>query len=112
MCDEWRKSYMAFRDWAKTHGYADGLELDRIDVNGGYNPGNCRWISHHEQSLNRRDTLYVCMGGHVERLFDFCTRHSINRNTVNNWRHIGVLDAKLSELFGEPVTVKQRREVI
>ena len=35
----------------------EGLELDRIDVNGNYEPQNCRWITHQENCQNRRDSI-------------------------------------------------------
>lgn len=34
-----------------------GKSLDRIDSNGNYEPGNCRWATRAEQSLNKRDTI-------------------------------------------------------
>ena len=58
VCDEW-KDYLAFREWALTHGYDDSLSLDRIDVNGDYCPENCRWVTAKEQARNRRNTIYV-----------------------------------------------------
>lgn len=55
VCDEW-KSYENFASWAKEHGYAEGLTLDRIDVNGMYCPENCRWVTWKEQQNNKRNT--------------------------------------------------------
>ena len=55
ICDEWQNSFAAFRDWALSAGYKDGLSLDRIDYNGNYCPENCRWISMAEQQRNRRN---------------------------------------------------------
>lgn len=54
VCDEWLQNFVAFRDWALSHGYADNLSLDRIDPNGNYEPNNCRWATAYEQTHNRR----------------------------------------------------------
>ena len=50
VCTEWLSSYDAFRDWAVSSGYHDGLSIDRIDSNGNYCPENCRWITLSENS--------------------------------------------------------------
>ena len=105
VCDEWKQSYTKFKDWALSHGYADDLEIERVDVNDGYHPDNCKWIKHHEQTLNRRDTLYIVIGETVSRLRDFSQQRGISINSVKGWRHLGILEEKLSERLGQPVTV-------
>lgn len=54
VCDEWRKSFNAFREWALSHGYSDSLTIDRIDNDAGYGPDNCRWATVSEQNRNKR----------------------------------------------------------
>lgn len=53
VCQEWR-SFSRFRDWAVDSGYLDKLTIERIDVNGNYEPKNCTWIPAELQSRNRR----------------------------------------------------------
>ena len=54
-CQSWRDSYEVFREWSHSNGYAENLTIDRKDVNGNYEPGNCQWISNGHQQRNKRD---------------------------------------------------------
>jgi hypothetical protein len=54
ICEEWDKSFNAFKEWAFANGYSENLTIDRIDPNGDYCPENCRWIPPEQQSATRR----------------------------------------------------------
>jgi hypothetical protein len=45
VCDEWLNSYETFKEWALTHGFKKGLQIDRENSDGNYEPGNCRFVT-------------------------------------------------------------------
>lgn len=58
VCDEWMSSD-AFIEWAIENGWEEGLQLDRINTDGNYEPNNCRFVTQLENARNRRNTLFI-----------------------------------------------------
>lgn len=81
VCDEWL-DFQNFYDWAVKNGYSDGLTIERIDVNGDYEPSNCRWATNKEQSLNKRNTVKIEIDGKVKTLTEWAEYTGIPRNTI------------------------------
>ena len=55
ICPEWTdklNGFTNFRDWALNNDYQEGLEIDREDTNGNYEPSNCRWVTTEENLRN------------------------------------------------------------
>ena len=51
VCVEWKDDFLAFYKWATSHGYIEGLSIDRIDPDGNYTPSNCQWLSRRDNTL-------------------------------------------------------------
>lgn len=59
VCDEWKDNFEPFMKWALANGYKDGLSIERIDVNGDYEPSNCKWIPVKQQARNKTTNVMI-----------------------------------------------------
>ena len=57
VCNEWTESYIVFRDWSLNNGYAEGLQINRIENDGNYEPSNCNFVTAKENCNNRRKPI-------------------------------------------------------
>lgn len=57
VCDEWFDSFEVFMLWSLGNGYEESLSIDRKDVDGNYEPSNCRWANQTLQMKNRRNVI-------------------------------------------------------
>lgn len=82
ICDEWH-DYTKFAEWARANGYSDGLTIERVDVNGNYEPGNCKWIPLEAQARNRRTTRWVDYQGEKMSLAEAAQRAGLPYKQVH-----------------------------
>lgn len=82
VCDEWRTSFQSFLEWANTHGYTDDLTIERVDVNGNYEPSNCIWIPKDQQMQNRRNVIKVQIGDETKSLSEWARIYGIPLSNV------------------------------
>ena len=76
VCPEWSmENVQSFYDWAFANGYKEGLQIDRIDVNGNYEPSNCRWVTHKENARNTRTNRLVTVFGEKMTLAEAVERY-------------------------------------
>ncbi len=82
VCQEWQDSFEAFRDWSLANGYSDDRTIDRKDVNGNYEPSNCRWITNQEQQNNRRDNHYIAHNGETHTITEWARIRGLSENAL------------------------------
>ena len=87
MCEEWLNpdnGFDVFVEWSLTHGYTEEMTIERENVDGNYEPSNCKWITLQEQAFNKRDTIWVDYEGEHIQLMKLCERLGVSYDTVHN----------------------------
>lgn len=83
ICDEWmdkKEGHSNFQKWAVENGWEEGRSIDRIDVNGNYEPSNCRWATPEEQANNRRNNNYITINGVTKTTSEWARQIGISQN--------------------------------
>jgi len=100
MCDEWINNPGSFYDWSINNGYKKGLTIDRIDVNGNYEPSNCRWVTKEVQDNNRRNNRNITCNGKEKTLAQWAREYNINIVTLSDRLKAGL---SIEEALNKPV---------
>lgn len=117
ICDEWLNDSGAFIRWGLSHGWKQGLVIDRIDSSRDYHPDNCQFITRSENSKkvkienptlhrgsNHRDTVLteeivkeikkdISLGMNQSLVMK---KYSISRNIAyqlkynKTWKHVSI----------------------
>lgn len=82
ICKEWKEDFYKFKEWALDNGYYDELTIDRIDVNGNYEPNNCRWITKSEQNNNQRNNVIIEYKNQKMNVAQWAKKLNIKANTL------------------------------
>lgn len=94
VCEQWNASFESFL--ADMGQPAPDQEIDRIDNDRGYEPGNCRWATRQEQQNNRRVNRFVTYQGETHTISEWSRLTGIHRNTLDLRLASGI---PLSEVF-------------
>ena len=102
VCDEWLNSFDAFRDWAMSNGYVDGLSIDRKNSAGNYEPSNCRWTSAKVQANNTNRNRYITYAGETHTLAEWAeikglTQSALRHRLERGWSLENALNSKEAE---------------
>jgi hypothetical protein len=80
---EWVK-FEGFRDWALSSGYADDLEIDRVDNDGNYEPANCRWVTRMANVQNSTRSRNIAAFGKTQCVSAWAREMGIKGSTLDN----------------------------
>lgn len=106
VCKEWldkENGMINFYNWAMVNGYKENLTIDRIDVNGDYEPSNCRWVTQKVQSNNTRANHYITYNNETHTIAEWSEILGINRYTL--YTRINMLKMPISKAFTQPVKI-------
>ena len=84
VCEEWNNDFKSFYDWSMANGYNENAErgectIDRIDVNGDYTPGNCRFVDLMVQGGNKRNNRLITHNGEKKTQSEWARFYGKNR---------------------------------
>ena len=104
VCEEWlgEDGINNFVKWANENGYSDELTLDRIDVNGNYEPSNCRWATYREQANNTRVNKRITYNGETKTVADWSRELGMNYGTLQSRLRNGWT---VEEAFTKPLRI-------
>lgn len=101
ICNEWIDDFVSFYNWAVKNGYSDELSIDRINVNGNYEPNNCRWITQKMQARNKRNNLMIEYRGKTKALVEWSEELGISYDILND--RITALGWDVEKAFEKPI---------
>lgn len=96
---EWLDDFMNFYNWAMANGYDDKLSIDRIDVNGNYEPSNCRWVTQKIQMRNTRVNHLISYKGQTHCVVEWMQILGLKSRSIANKLYAGYPIEKLIQKY-------------
>lgn len=81
VCEEWH-DLPTFLEWANSHGWGEGLTIDRIDNSGNYCPENCRWADRYTQSNNKRNSVVLEFNSKKQTVANWARELNVSPNVL------------------------------
>ena len=107
VCDEWRNSFKAFEEYCLSHGWEQGLQIDRVDNELGYVPNNVRFVAPKQNARNKRTNHLITFQGETMCAADWCERFGISDSTL--WRRL-TSGWSVEDAFTKPIQRHRKKD--
>jgi hypothetical protein len=84
-CKSWEKFEIFLQDMGEP---MPNMTLERIDVNGNYEPSNCKWASMMDQAKNKSNNMFLDLGHEKIHLMEASRRYPVKMQTI--WSRIKI----------------------
>jgi hypothetical protein len=108
ICERWNDFKNFSDDMFPT--YKKSLTIDRINVNGNYEPNNCRWATQKTQMNNTRRNVFIEYNGEIDTVTNICNKYSINYTTIQS--RVRNLGYSYEKAFSIPTKQRKKRTAI
>lgn len=105
---EWLENSQNFYNWALQNGYNNDLTIERINVNGNYEPSNCKWITKIQQGYNKTNSKLYTISNETKCLSEWCKIYNINYFLV---RRRLILGWDIEDALTKPIDTKKRNKL-
>lgn len=85
VCDSWMHSFTQFLSDMGVKP-SPKHSIDRIDVNGDYDPANCRWATSNEQARNKRSSRVICAFGETKSIHEWAEEIGVTALAI--WKRL------------------------
>ena len=82
VCKEWHSFDLFLADMGDRP--SENHSLERIDVDGDYEPNNCKWATAKEQARNRRNSRFIFIDGLKLQVDEYCERYNLSKEAIKN----------------------------
>lgn len=110
VCNEWQNDFISFYTWAINNGYNENAKsrectIERINVDGNYEPQNCTFKNSKEQANNRRNNIIIEYNNETHTLMEWCEILGLNYKRTLRRYHIMINGSKniknIDDLFNK-----------
>lgn len=94
VCEEWKNDFKLFAKWAVENGWKPSLSIERSNVDIGYCPENCTFITMKEQARNKTNNIFIMINGVQKCIAEWCEILGLSDKTIYMRYERGIRDPK------------------